>query len=57
MKDRSYYRPPKGKKKAKKGGDTQGGVVNEDLNVDGKPAAPVVSTSGGGKKKKGKGKK
>ncbi|KAK5228776.1 Signal recognition particle subunit SRP72 [Exophiala xenobiotica] len=58
MKDRSYYRPPKGRKKAKKGGDTQGGVVNEDLNVDAKPAAPVVSTSGGGKtKKKGKGKK
>ncbi|KAK6364404.1 Signal recognition particle subunit SRP72 [Exophiala oligosperma] len=57
MKDRSYYRPPKGKKRAKRGGDTQGGVVNEDLNVDAKPAAPVASASGGNKKKKGKGRK
>ncbi|KAI1620413.1 signal recognition particle, subunit SRP72 [Exophiala viscosa] len=58
MKDRSYYRPPKGKKKGKRGGETQGGVVNEDLNVDAKPAATTVATaSGGNKKKKGKGKK
>ncbi|KIW19403.1 hypothetical protein PV08_03698 [Exophiala spinifera] len=59
MKDRSYYRPPKGKKRAKRGGDTQGGAVNEDLNVDAKPATPVASGSGSGgnKKKKGKGKK
>jgi signal recognition particle subunit SRP72 len=62
MKDRSYYRPPKGKKKNKRGGgDTQGGAVDESLNVDAKPAAStVVSTSSGGggnKKKKGKGKK
>ncbi|KAK4940909.1 Signal recognition particle subunit SRP72 [Elasticomyces elasticus] len=58
MKDRSYYRPPKGKKKGKRGGDTQGGVVNEDLNVDAKPAATTVATaSAGNKKKKGKGKK
>lgn len=58
MKDRSYYRPPKGKKKNKRGGETQGGVVNEDLNVDAKPATTTVATaSGGNKKKKGKGKK
>ncbi|KAL6241552.1 Signal recognition particle subunit SRP72 [Rhinocladiella similis] len=57
MKDRSYYRPPKGKKRAKRGGDTQGGVVNEELNVDAKAAAPVASGSGGNKKKKGKGRK
>lgn len=63
MRDRSYYRPPKGKKKGKRGGDdrTQGGAVDETLNVDAKPAAAgVVTGSGGGagnKKKKGKGKK
>lgn len=64
LKDRSYYRPPKGKKKGKRGGDdkTQGGVVNEDLNIDAKPSAGVVTSGAGGggganKKKKGKGKK
>ncbi|KAK5055174.1 hypothetical protein LTR84_012923 [Exophiala bonariae] len=64
LKDRSYYRPPKGKKKGKRGGDdkTQGGVVNEDLNIDAKPSAGVVTSGtggggGGNKKKKGKGKK
>jgi signal recognition particle subunit SRP72 len=61
MKDRSYYRPPKGKKKGKRGGDdkTQGGVVNEELNIDAKPATTVVTSGGAGasKKKKGKGKK
>lgn len=57
MKDRSYYRPPKGRKKVKRGGETQGGAVNEDLNVDAKPATPVATASGGNKKKKGKGKK
>lgn len=60
MKDRSYYRPPKGKRKGKKGGDdrTQGGAVNENLNIDAKPAGGQTSGSGGGggggKKKKGK---
>jgi signal recognition particle subunit SRP72 len=62
LKDRSYYRPPKGKKKNKRGGgDTQGGAVDESLNVDAKPAAGTVvsanSGGGGNKKKKGKGKK
>lgn len=62
MKDRSYYRPPKGKKKGKRGGDdkTQGGVVNEDLDIDAKPSSGVVTSAGGAnanKKKKGKGKK
>lgn len=62
MRDRSYYRPPKGKKKGKRGGDdrTQGGAVDESLNVDAKPAAPAAapnSGGGGNKKKKGKGKK
>lgn len=58
MKDRSYYRPPKGKKKGKKGGgDTQGGAVNESLNIDAKSGASTPQQSGGGgggKKKKGK---
>ena len=61
-KDRSSYRPPKGKRKAKKGGDdrTQGGAVNESLNIDAKPVGgQVVGAAGGGgggagKKKKGK---
>ncbi|KIW88302.1 uncharacterized protein Z519_10869 [Cladophialophora bantiana CBS 173.52] len=64
MRDRSYYRPPKGKKKGKRGGGsddrTQGGVVDESLNVDAKAgAAAVVTASAGGanKKKKGKGKR
>jgi len=62
MKDRSYYRAPKGKRKGKRGGGddkTQGGVVNEDLNIDAKPATVVASGGGGSanKKKKGKGKK
>ncbi|KEF56683.1 uncharacterized protein A1O9_06872 [Exophiala aquamarina CBS 119918] len=65
MKDRSYYRAPKGKKKGKRGGGgddkTQGGVVSEDLNIDAKPATVVAGGGGGGgggsKKKKGKGKK
>ncbi|KIX93196.1 uncharacterized protein Z520_11050 [Fonsecaea multimorphosa CBS 102226] len=66
MRDRSYYRPPKGKKKGKRGGGgggddrTQGGAVDESLNVDAKPNAAAVvtaSTGGGNKKKKGKGKK
>jgi signal recognition particle subunit SRP72 len=59
MKDRSYYRPPKGKKKGKKGGDdrTQGGAVNESLNIDAKPAGGAAQGGGGGGgggKKKGK---
>jgi signal recognition particle subunit SRP72 len=61
MKDRSYYRAPKSKKNKKKGGgDTQGGAVNESLNIDAKPSgnAPANANSGGGgrggKKKKGK---
>jgi signal recognition particle subunit SRP72 len=61
MKDRSYYRAPKSKKNKKKGGgDTQGGAVNESLNIDAKPSgnAPANASSGGGggggKKKKGK---
>lgn len=61
MKDRSYYRAPKAKKKGKRGGDAQGGAVDESLNIDAKPAAGLLVTgpSGGGanKKKKGKGKK
>ncbi|OAL35352.1 hypothetical protein AYO20_05403 [Fonsecaea nubica] len=65
MRDRSYYRPPKGKKKGKRGGGgsddrTQGGAVDESLNVDAKPSAATVvtaSTGGANKKKKGKGKK
>ena len=57
MKDRSYYRPPKGKRKGKKAvdGGTQGGAVNENLNIDAKPAASVqTGGGGGGGKKKGK---
>ena len=59
MKDRSYYRPPKGKRKGRKGGGgdarTQGGAVNECLNIDAKPAsAGAPGGSGGGGKKKGK---
>lgn len=58
MKDRSYYRPPKGKKKGKKGGgDTQGGAVNESLNIDAKSGTSTPQGGGGGgggKKKKGK---
>ncbi len=59
MKDRSYYRPPKGKRKSKKGRDdrTQGGAVNEDLDIDAKPAPgapPSSGGGGGGGKKKGK---
>ncbi|EXJ76845.1 hypothetical protein A1O3_10490 [Capronia epimyces CBS 606.96] len=60
IKDRSYYRAPKGKKKGKRGGDdrTQGGAVNEDLNVETKPSpAPTATASGASKKKKSKGKK
>ncbi|OCT49542.1 putative signal recognition particle protein [Cladophialophora carrionii] len=60
MRDRSYYRPPKGKKKGKRDDRTQGGVVDESLNVDAKSAAATVATGTGGganKKKKGKGKK
>lgn len=63
MKDRSYYRPPKGKKKGRRGDErTQGGAVDESLNVDAKPASaggvPATSSGGGAnKKKKGKGKK
>ena len=61
-KDRSSYRPPKGKRKAKKGGDdrTQGGAVNESLNIDAKPVGGQIvgagggGGGGGGKKKKGK---
>ena len=61
-KDRSSYRPPKGKRKAKKGGydRTQGGAVNESLNIDAKPVGGQVAGAGGGggggggKKKKGK---
>lgn len=63
MKDRSYYRAPKGKRKGKKAGDdrTQGGAVNENLNIDAKPAGGQTGSGGGGgvsggggKKKKGK---
>jgi signal recognition particle subunit SRP72 len=63
MRDRSYYRAPKAKKKGKRGGGddrTQGGAVDESLNVDAKPLAGTVVTASGGagnKKKKGKGKK
>ena len=63
MKDRSYYRAPKTKKKGKRGGGddrTQGGMVDESLNVDAKPAAGTTITGSGGganKKKKGRGKK
>ena len=59
MKDRSYYRPPKGKKKGKRGGDdrTQGGAVNESLNIDAKPATVAQTTGGGGGGGKKKGKK
>jgi signal recognition particle subunit SRP72 len=62
MKDRSYYRPPKGKKKGKRGVDdrTQGGAVNEDLNIDAKTTSAATPTTGGAnanKKKKGKGRK
>lgn len=58
MRDRSYYRPPKGKKKGKKsGGDTQGGIVNESLNMErgsGTSTPTPGQSGGGGKKKKGK---
>ena len=59
MKDRSYYRAPKGKRKGKKGRDdrTQGGAVDEDLDIDAKPAAAVQPSGGGGGgggKRKGK---
>lgn len=63
MKDRSYYRPPKAKKKGKKsGGETQGGAVNEALNMEVRSgtATPINAGGGGGggggggKKKKGK---
>lgn len=64
MRDRSSYRP-KGKKKGRRGGDerTQGGVVAEDVGVNGsapavkQSAGTVVTATGGGKaknKKKGK---
>ena len=56
--DRSNYRPPKGKKKGKKGGgETQGGVVNESLNMErgsGTSTPTPGGGGGGGKKKKGK---
>lgn len=63
MKDRSYYRPPKGKRKGKRGGGddkTQGGAVNEELNIDAKATATSVpggASGGSSKKKKAKGKK
>lgn len=59
LRDRSSYRPPKSKKKGRRGDDrTQGGAVNEDLNIESKSAsAPPPTNGGGGKKKKGKGKK
>lgn len=65
LRDRSSYRP-KGKKKGRRGGDerTQGGVVAEDVGVNGtapavkQSAGTVVTATGGGggkgKKKKGK---
>ena len=62
MRDRSSYRP-KGKKKGKRAGDdrTQGGVVADDVGVNGVNAPKPQATAGGGggsnKKKKGKGKK
>ncbi len=58
--DRSYYRAPKGKKKGKRDDKTQGGAVDESLDVDAKPAAGTAPSSSGvivNKKKKGKGKK
>ena len=61
LRDRSSYKP-KGRRKGKKTGDdrTQGGVVAEDVGVNGiiapKPQAGIVG-GGGNKKKKGKGKK
>ncbi|RMZ89604.1 hypothetical protein DV736_g3165, partial [Chaetothyriales sp. CBS 134916] len=58
MKDRTSYKPPKGKKKkkGKRDGGTQGGAVNEDLDINAKPVA-AEGGGGGGKKKKRKGKK
>ena len=61
LRDRSTYRP-KGRKKGKKAGDdrTQGGVVADDVGINGsaasKPASTVIG-AGGNKKRKGKGKK
>ncbi|KPI37159.1 Signal recognition particle subunit srp72 [Cyphellophora attinorum] len=59
MRDRSYYRAPKGKKKGKKGGgETQGGIVNESLDAQRgsgtSTLVPAAAGGGGGKKKKGK---
>ena len=64
LRDRSSYKP-KGRRKGKKAGEdrTQGGVVAEDVGVNGvvtaKPQAGNAGGGGGGgnKKKKGKGKK
>ncbi|KAG7825460.1 hypothetical protein KL909_000692 [Ogataea angusta] len=54
MKDRSYYKPKKGKKSK----DTQGGVVDqaaeESLNIGSSSSSPATSKKQAGKKKKGK---
>ncbi|KAG7711402.1 hypothetical protein KL914_000044 [Ogataea haglerorum] len=54
MKDRSYYKPKKGKK----GKDTQGGVVDqaaeESLNIGSSSSSPAINKKQAGKKKKGK---
>jgi signal recognition particle subunit SRP72 len=54
--DRSSYKPPKGKKGKKKANDlTQGGMVRDEEEE--KTQVVKAAASGGGKKKKGKGKK
>ncbi|ESX00788.1 hypothetical protein KL918_004405 [Ogataea parapolymorpha] len=54
MKDRSYYKPKKGKK----GKDTQGGLVDqateESLNIGSSSSTPAVGKKQASKKKKGK---
>ena len=60
LRDRSSYRP-RGKKKGKKdGGDrTQGGVVNDDVDVKDSTSTPIKAPGlgGGNKKKRAKGKR
>lgn len=59
LRDRSTYRPPKGKKGKQKAAErTQGGIVNEELAAASPVVAPQQKSQGGGgsskKKKKGK---
>ena len=59
LRDRSTYRPPKGKKGKQKAAErTQGGMVNEDSAAASPVVAPQQKAQGGGgsskKKKKGK---